>query len=70
MTHHSEWICIEHQGYPRQKAATWWANRAPGLPLPRKVDDAIAYASKLRCPAEIAVRPSGQYTQVVGARFS
>jgi len=70
MTHHSEWICIEHPGYPRQKATTWWANRAPGLPLPKKVDDAIACVSQLRCPAEIAVRPSGKYTQVVGARFS
>jgi len=69
LTHHSEWICIEHQGYPRQKAASWWANRAQGLPLPRRVDEAIACAAKLRCPSEIAVRPSGRYTEVVGARF-
>jgi len=69
LTHHSEWICIEHQGYPRQKAASWWANRAQGLPLPRRVDEAIACAPKLRCPSEIAVRPSGRYTEIVGARF-
>lgn len=70
LTHHSEWVCIEHAGYPRQKAASWWANRAPGLPLPQRVDEAVACASRLRCPSEIAVRPSGRYTQVVGARFS
>jgi DNA repair protein RadD len=69
LTHHSEWICIEHQGYPRQKAASWWANRAQGLPLPRRVDEAIACSAKLRCPSEIAVRPSGRYTEIVGARF-
>lgn len=70
LTHHSEWICIEHQGYPRQKAASWWANRAQGLPLPQRVDEAIACAPKLRCPSEIAVRPSGRYTEIVGARFA
>ena len=30
LSSHSEWVCIEHQGYARQKAASWWANRAPG----------------------------------------
>jgi len=70
LSHHSEWICIEHPGYPRQKAASWWANRAQGLPLPRRVDEAIACAARLRCPKEIAVRPNGRYTEVVGARFS
>lgn len=70
LTHHSEWVCIEHQGYPRQKAATWWANRAQGVPLPRRVDEAIACSAKLRCPSEIAVRPSGRYTEIVGAKFS
>jgi DNA repair protein RadD len=69
LTQHSEWICIEHPGYPRQKAASWWANRVQGLPLPQRVDEAIACAAKLRCPSEIAVRPSGRYTEVVGARF-
>jgi DNA repair protein RadD len=39
---HHEWICVEHAGYPRQKAATWWAARAPGTPLPRSVDEALA----------------------------
>jgi DNA repair protein RadD len=70
LSSHSEWVCIEHQGYPRQKAATWWANRAPGLPLPKGVNEALAVSANLKCPAHIAVRPSGRYTEVVGARFS
>ena len=65
----SEWVCIEHEGYARQKAASWWANRAPGLPLPRRVDDALAVAQQLRSPSAIAVRPSGRFTEIVGARF-
>jgi DNA repair protein RadD len=67
---HREWVCIEHSGYPRQKAATWWANRAPGLPLPRTVEAALAMVPQIRVPKEIAVRPSGPYTEVVGARFT
>ncbi len=66
---HSEWVCIEHQGYPRQKAASWWANRAPGMPLPTRVNDALAVSERLKCPAQIAVRPSGRFTEIVGARF-
>jgi len=66
---HHEWVCVEHAGYPRQKAATWWAARAPGTPLPRSVDEALQHAPALRRPAEIAVRASGRYTEVVAARF-
>ena len=69
LSSHSEWVCIEHAGYPRQKAASWWANRAPGLPLPRGVNEALAVSNKLKCPAHIAVRPSGRFTEIVGARF-
>jgi len=66
---HSEWVCLEHEGYARQKAASWWARRAPGMPLPKRVDEALACSSQLRCPSEIAVRPSGRFTEIVGARF-
>lgn len=66
---HQEWICVEHAGYPRQKAATWWATRAAGIPLPKSVDEALQHAPALRQPAQIAVRPSGRYTEVVAARF-
>ena len=67
---HSEWVCLEHQGYPRRKAAAWWYERAPHLPLPQRVDQALACVAQLRCPAEIAVRPDGRYTRVVAARFN
>ncbi|MCB1941624.1 MAG: DEAD/DEAH box helicase [Candidatus Accumulibacter sp.] len=66
---HQEWICVAHAGYPRQKAATWWAARSPGTALPMSVDEALQHASALRRPAQIAVRPSGRYTEIVAARF-
>lgn len=67
---HREWVCIEHSGFPREKAVAWWRRRAPELPVPMTVEDALAHAERLRVPAEIAVRPSGRFTEVVDARFA
>jgi hypothetical protein len=39
----SEWICIEHDGWARQKAAAWWSQRSLA-PCPASVDDAVALA--------------------------
>ena len=69
LTHHSEWVCLEHPGYARQKAVAWWTRRAPGLPVPGKVDEALQHADRLQCPSQIAVRAQGRYTEVVGVRF-
>jgi DNA repair protein RadD len=35
----SEWICIEHTGYARQKAEEWWALRS-NVPCPKNAHDA------------------------------
>jgi DNA repair protein RadD len=66
---YSEWVCFEHQGYARQKAADWWRKRAPGQPVPLGVNEAIAQASRLMRPSEISVRPSGRYFEISGYRF-
>ena len=70
LTSYSEWVCIEHQGYARQKAADWWRKRAPGLPVPLSVDEAILQAGELVRPSAISVRPSGRYFEITGYRFS
>lgn len=66
---YNEWVCVEHQGYARQKAFEWWRKRAPGCPMPRNVDEAIAQESRLARPSEISVRPSGRYFEITGYRF-
>ena len=66
---YNEWVCVEHQGYARQKAAEWWRKRAPGSPMPRNVDDAIAQAGQLARPNAISVRPSGRFLEISGYRF-
>ncbi len=66
---YNEWVCVEHQGYARQKALEWWQKRAPGCPMPRTVDDAIAQAGKLTRPIAILVHPSGRFLEISGYRF-
>ncbi|MCC7253831.1 DEAD/DEAH box helicase [Hyphomicrobium sp.] len=67
-TLHREWVCLDHQGFARQKAETWW-QRAAGTSPPRSVDEAMRRVGELRPPEAIQVRPDGRYFSVVGRRF-
>jgi DNA repair protein RadD len=53
----SEWICLEHTGFARGKAAAWWKQRSPD-PVPRSVTRAveIAKGGGLAIPRSITVR--------------
>jgi len=53
----SEWICVEHDGFARQKAEKWWAKRS-GMPLPNSASDAceLAYEGALRAPLAITIK--------------
>src|SRR5262249_7280893 len=44
LSRHSEWICFEHSGRPRENAAHWWARRLPGTRTPNTVEEALALA--------------------------
>jgi DNA repair protein RadD len=66
---HSEWVCFEHTGFPRDKALSWWRRRAPELPPPMTVNEALAQQHHLRRPIAIQVRPIGQYTEITAVRF-
>lgn len=66
---HMEWVCLEHDGYPRRKAEAWWRDRAPDDDVPDTVGVALARANGLRRPSEIAVRPSGRFTEIIAHRF-
>jgi DNA repair protein RadD len=69
LARHSEWVCFEHTGFPREKACSWWRRRAPQLPAPSSVDEALQHVETLRQPIAIQVRPTGQYTEITAARF-
>lgn len=69
LARHSEWVCFEHTGFPREKAATWWRRRASDTPTPATVDEALGHVATLNRPIAIQVRPAGQYTEIAAARF-
>lgn len=56
-----EWICVEHHGYARGKAETWWLQRSK-LPCPTSAEDAyqIAIGGKLAEPTHVTVRTDPQ----------
>ena len=59
----SEWVCLEHTGYARNKAIAWWTQREaqPMAALPGTVDKAMEKINggfELKEPAFILVRPA------------
>jgi DNA repair protein RadD len=66
---HNEWVCFEHDGYARRKAVDWWRKRAPGVAVPDTVTEAMDNAQALAKPKEIAIRPNGRFTEIMGAAF-
>ena len=66
----STWVCLEHDGFARQKAAQWWAQHdRSGQGVPRTVDEALTRVDGLRRPLAIATLPEGKFTRVTALRF-
>lgn len=67
--HVSEWICIEHSGWARKKAESWWRQRS-NVPLPDNVEEAVrlAEAGALCKTNAITVRSVAgeKYDRIVG----
>lgn len=67
---HSEWCCLDHSGFARSKAETWWRRRDAG-PIPRNVTQALEVADfVLAKPSHIRVKREGQYDRIVGYQFA
>jgi DNA repair protein RadD len=64
-----EWVCVQHTGFPREKAAGWWRAHTAD-PLPATVADALALSENLRKPSSIRIRPVGKYTEIQSRRFT
>ena len=61
----SEWVCLEHSGFAKNKAAAWWKLRSND-PMPDTVERAIdmAEGGGLAVPSKIWVVPEGKYTRI------
>ncbi len=72
---YSEWVCFEHQGYPRKKAEQWWSKRWAMVGAPRTpatVGEALAFMTDgYSCaePTRIWVRRNGKYFEIVKTEF-
>lgn len=64
----NEFICLEHQGFPRTKAEAWWRLRV-GEPVPATVDDALAHinANGIKEPKKVELEPDGKYWRIIKA---
>lgn len=66
-TYKSEWICIQHTGFARAKAETWWVLRSK-LPCPATVAEAVqlAQAGALCETTQITVvETQGEFDRII-----
>ena len=67
---HKEWVCIEHQGFARSKAETWWRRADLYGCIPSNVDQALTQVPRLNNPTAIQIQPDGKFFRVVGRRYA
>ena len=65
----SEWICLEHEGYAREKAYKWWQDRST-QDVPSDIHESVYIATEggLSEPSRITVQKEGKYDRIVGYR--
>ncbi len=66
----SEWVCVEHEGFARNKAIEWWRKRSttPDLSCPTTVEEAIERSTELLEVNQIVVKKEGKFYRVLEAR--
>ena len=66
----TDWVCIEHEGYARQKAEQWWATHLPGAgPCPTSMDVVMEMERYARPVEGIWTVPDGKYQRITKYRF-
>ncbi len=64
----SEYVCLEHQGYARTKAAAWWHARSDRS-APASIDDALTMTKDLLVPSRLLVSFAGKYPEIKRVLF-
>ena len=71
---YSEWLCVQHTGFPRTKFCNWWKRRTGGGEPPNTVAEAVQLANEggLLVPETITVRhvAGERYPKIVGYHFA
>jgi len=64
----TEYVCLEHKGFARSKAKSWWIQRH-NSPPPETTEEALLYSSQLKCPKRIRVRTDSNYPEILGSEW-
>ena len=68
----SEWVCFEHEGYPRYKAECWWRQRS-NEPVPDTAEAAVELAGMGALAPTLAVTvqrtPGERFDRIVACRL-
>jgi DNA repair protein RadD len=65
----SEWVCIEHSGFAREKANKWWMQRSSGELAPVSVTAALEVTDSLKKPSRVILKQAGKYREIVDYEF-
>ena len=66
----TDWVCVEHDGYARQKAEEWWRTHFTGAgPCPDSVEAAMQLRDYHRPVEAIWTVPDGKYQKITKYRF-
>lgn len=63
-----EFICLEHEGFGRNKAVAWWHLHAGTTP-PDTVEEALSRTAELRRPKTIFVKRENKWDRIKGIIF-
>lgn len=65
---HSEWVCLEHEGYAKKKATRWWFDYTGDSSAPT-VDQALEQQHRIKKPARILVDTNGRFSEIKKREF-
>lgn len=66
----SEWICLDHTGYPKYEAEAWIHFRAPdGMPMPKDVNQLVEFAPHMKQPKKVLVNFSDKFPKISDVLF-
>lgn len=63
-----EWICFEHEGFPRKKAHEWWKKHG-GVKPPLTVEEALQRLNELKEANQIKVWTNKKYPEIMNYGF-
>jgi DNA repair protein RadD len=66
---YSEYICFEHIGYAKRKAAVWWIGRSMDR-IPETVDEALSNVQFLKQPTKIKVWLNAKHPEILSYEFA